>query len=433
VAKQTILKGDTSRIEYIFIPDSTVTTGAGKTGLVFNSAGLVAYYVRTQAAAVAITLATQTVTGAFSSGGFVEVDATNLPGIYRFDPPDACFASGVDKVVIMLKGATGMAPVPMEYQLSGYDPEALTWLTPATAGRTLVVDAAGLADANAVKVGPTGAGTAQTARDIGASVLLSSGVGTGQVKLAAGYVAPNWGDVGNPTTAVNLSGTNIDVDQVVASVSGAVGSVTGAVGSVTGAVGSVTAGVTLAASAVQAIWDALTTALTTVGSIGKRLADFVTGDAFVRLGAPAGASVSVDIAAVKTQTAAIEVDTGTDIPASLTIIDDFLDTEVAAIKAKTDTLPGSPAAVGSAMTLTSGERDAIADALLDRNMATGTDSGSPTVRTMRQALRFLRNYWDIVAGVLTVRKEDDVTASWTSTLTTTAAAEPVTKSDPAGP
>ncbi len=39
---------------------------------------------------------------------------------------------------------------------------------PATSGRSIVVDAAGLVDANTVKVGPTGAGTAQTARDIGA-------------------------------------------------------------------------------------------------------------------------------------------------------------------------------------------------------------------------------------------------------------------------
>jgi hypothetical protein len=39
----------------------------------------------------------------------------------------------------------------------------------------------------------------------------------------------NWADVSNPTTAVNLSGTNIKTDQVVASVSGAVGSVTGGV------------------------------------------------------------------------------------------------------------------------------------------------------------------------------------------------------------
>lgn len=40
------------------------------------------------------------------------------------------------------------------------------YLQPATAGRQLVVDAAGLADANVVKVGPTGSGTAQTAGDI---------------------------------------------------------------------------------------------------------------------------------------------------------------------------------------------------------------------------------------------------------------------------
>ena len=51
---------------------------------------------------------------------------------------------------------------------------------------------------------------------------------------AGGEAGVDWANVGSPTTAVNLSATNIDVDQVVASVSGAVGSVTGAVGSVTG-------------------------------------------------------------------------------------------------------------------------------------------------------------------------------------------------------
>ncbi len=74
-----------------------------------------------------------------------------------------------------------------------------------------------------------------------------------------------------------------------------------------------------------------------------------------------------------------------------------------------------------------------ADALLDRDMSTGTDSGSPTVRTARQALRFLRNKWAVVAGTLTVRKEDDTTASWTAAVTGTAGADPVTSVDPAGP
>lgn len=44
---------------------------------------------------------------------------------------------------------------------------------------------------------------------------------------AGGEAGLDWANIGSPTTAVNLSATNIDVDQVVASVSGAVGSVTG--------------------------------------------------------------------------------------------------------------------------------------------------------------------------------------------------------------
>jgi hypothetical protein len=70
-------------------------------------------------------------------------------------------------------------------------------------------------------------------------------------------------------------------------------------------------GYALSAAGVQAVWDALSSALTTVGSIGKRLVDYLTGDVFARLGAPAGASVSADVAAVKVDTAAILDDTGT--------------------------------------------------------------------------------------------------------------------------
>jgi hypothetical protein len=41
---------------------------------------------------------------------------------------------------------------------------------------------------------------------------------------AGGEAGLDWANVGSPTTALNLSATNIDVDQIVASVSGAVGS-----------------------------------------------------------------------------------------------------------------------------------------------------------------------------------------------------------------
>lgn len=67
-----------------------------------------------------------------------------------------------------------------------------------------------------------------------------------------------------------------------------------------------------------------------------------TGDTFARLGAPAGVSISADIAAIEAQTNDIGVAgaglTALATQASVNVIDDFLDTEIAAIKAKTDSL-----------------------------------------------------------------------------------------------
>lgn len=116
------------------------------------------------------------------------------------------FATATSIQVVITAGTVDSVSVVGEI-VASFSIEARSALMPATAGRTLVVDSAGLADATAVKLGPSGAATAQTARDIGTSVLLSNGTGTGQVKLSSGYVAPNWGDIGNPTTVVALSGT----------------------------------------------------------------------------------------------------------------------------------------------------------------------------------------------------------------------------------
>lgn len=146
----------------------------------------------------------------------------------------------------------------------------------------------------------------------------------------------------------------------------------GTITTVTGAVGSVSAGVAVAtnndktgydlsATAVQAIWDALTSALTAAGSIGKKLADWTigtaqTGDSFARLGAPAGASVSADVAAVKADTGTILTAVDTEVAAILAAVD----TEVAAIKAKTDLIPASFPANFSA-TVISATGDVSAD------------------------------------------------------------------------
>lgn len=116
--KLLLPKGATSVQVAVFIRNAT--DGTPLTGLTFNSSGLSAYYWRPGGTATAITLATlANAQAAWSSGGFVAVDGTNMPGLYRFDIPNAVLASGVDTCYVMLKGATDMEPVPIEVQLTG--------------------------------------------------------------------------------------------------------------------------------------------------------------------------------------------------------------------------------------------------------------------------------------------------------------------------
>lgn len=103
----TFQKNATSKSIHLYIVATDGTpAGLPKTGLAFNTAGLLVYYRRgATGAATAITLATlANAQAAWSSGGFVQVDATNLPGVYRLDVPDAALATGVDTVLI---GGTG--------------------------------------------------------------------------------------------------------------------------------------------------------------------------------------------------------------------------------------------------------------------------------------------------------------------------------------
>lgn len=123
--KLAIAPDTTSKLVQVFIQDSSATDGSGLTGLVYNSASLVAYYLREGAASpTAITLASATV-GTFTSGGFKEVDATNMPGVYELGIPNAALAAGANQVIVMLKGATNMAPVLLEIQLSNAPADVL--------------------------------------------------------------------------------------------------------------------------------------------------------------------------------------------------------------------------------------------------------------------------------------------------------------------
>lgn len=85
--------GATKQSLYFMLTDST--TGARKTGLADTV--VTGSYARNKGARVAITMANLAASNSvWTSGGWEEVDATNQPGLYRFDVPDAAFASGLD-------------------------------------------------------------------------------------------------------------------------------------------------------------------------------------------------------------------------------------------------------------------------------------------------------------------------------------------------
>ena len=74
------------------------------TGIVFG--GVTCYYTRQGAAPVAITsVALTAATDAYLSGGWFEILSSGIPGLYRFDVPDAAFAAGADWVIISVKVA----------------------------------------------------------------------------------------------------------------------------------------------------------------------------------------------------------------------------------------------------------------------------------------------------------------------------------------
>lgn len=121
--KLSVVKGATSVLVRIFIQDSSSLVGAGLTGLVFNTSGLTCCRMRDDdgnAGATSITLATATL-GTWASGGFKEKDATNAPGWYEFGIPNAALATGSRSVDFHFKGATNMAPCPIEIELTGWD------------------------------------------------------------------------------------------------------------------------------------------------------------------------------------------------------------------------------------------------------------------------------------------------------------------------
>jgi hypothetical protein len=251
-----------------------------------------------------------------------------------------------DNITVVCSDAAGAewCDLVMNLQTSARQVDDLAY--PATSGRSLVVDTSGLVDANTVKLGPTGSGTAQTARDIGAGVIAAT------VSDKTGYTVSTVSDK---------------------------------------------TGYSLSSGGIQAIWDALTSALTTVGSIGKLLVD----------------NINATISSRSTYA-------GADTSGTTTLLSRI---------ASALTLTGGAVTVGTnndktgyALTITPATST---DVLTQVNVAldaAGTELSSvpSTTGSIRQKLGFLfqffRNKKTITASVETIYKEDAATTLGTASV-----------------
>lgn len=103
---------------------------------------------------------------------------------------------------------------------------------------------------------------------------------------------------------------------------------------------------------------------------------------------------------------------------SVNTLTTYVDTEVAAIKAKTDNLPANPAATSDIPSAT-----AIADLVLSRSVANvETTAGEHTICTL--VLAALES--SVIGATWTIKRTDGTTTHVTKTVTTDASAEPIT-------
>jgi len=110
----TVTPGTADVTTYFKLVDPV--TGVPATGLVI--ADLDMSYVRDGAFAVtadAVQLAA--VNSAHADNKMIQVDATNTPGLYRADWPDAAFAAGVSRVQLCINGAA-IDPAYIEVELN---------------------------------------------------------------------------------------------------------------------------------------------------------------------------------------------------------------------------------------------------------------------------------------------------------------------------
>jgi hypothetical protein len=463
MSKRWIKAAATSQTIDIFVLDSSSTTGGGLTGLVFNTAGLTCYYRKgALGTPTAVTLATlASVTTPWATGGFIAVDATYMAGVYRLDIPDVVIDTA-GMVTMYLRGATNMAPVVLELEVVAvniYDTVRL--------GLTAIPNfAQGTAGAL-----PTGNATGQvtvagTASGAITNTSFAAGAITATVIADGAIDAATFAD--SALVIGNLAGTGVKAYLGVGSITAgviadaAIDAATFAdsalvIGSAA-AVGvkaylgaeSITAGVVatgaidadaIAADAITAVKianDAITNAKIADSAITIRLStDGTASKARIIAG-----SIATDVwsALVTAHTVAesfgariIRTLLGTTVNQVTINASNHIAANVHQMQANVINAAAIAADAIDADALATDAVTEIADGILARDIGSGTNAVVLNERTVRSALRALRNKSSILTSTLTVTTENDATTAWTAAVSSSASADPVTGIDPAGP
>ena len=121
MAKFTAQRGETNRTLRVFVQDSSSTTGAGLTGLTYDSSDLVAYFAREGDTSPTQIVLVDASPGIFTSGGFKEYAQSEMPGWYELGAPDTMFdvSDSIRTTAFDLHGAPNMVPVPGEIEFGG--------------------------------------------------------------------------------------------------------------------------------------------------------------------------------------------------------------------------------------------------------------------------------------------------------------------------
>lgn len=225
---------------------------------------------------------------------------------------------------------------------------------------------------------------------IPANWLTAAGIAAGALNGKGNW---NIGKTGYALTAG--TGLGNQTANITGNVSGSVGSVTGSVGSVVG----------------------LTAANLDV-AVSSRMATYTQPTGFLAATFPGTVASTTNITAASGVTLAAVTHTGAVIPTV---------SSVTGLNASNLDVAISTRQAAGAVTLTTAGSEAVADALLLRNIEGGSNVG----RQVREALYALRNRVNATGTSLLVYRSDDVSVAWTGVLTLDGAAQPITQVDPA--